>query len=49
MTDQILPEERRHEILNILSQEGKLTVPDLSKRLAVSVDAIRRNYTGLNR
>lgn len=47
MTDHILPEERRSEILNILLEEGKLTVPDLSKRLQVSVDTIRRDLIEL--
>lgn len=43
----VLPEERRHEILNILSKEGKLTVPDLSRVLNVSVDTIRRDLKEL--
>ena len=47
MTDQILPEERRSKILNILSEDGKLTVPGLSKRLQVSVDTIRRDLIEL--
>ncbi len=43
----VLPEERRHEILNILAKEGKLTVPDLSRVLNVSVDTIRRDLKEL--
>ena len=43
----VLPEERRHEILNILAKEGKLTVPDLSRVLSVSVDTIRRDLKEL--
>lgn len=43
MTIHVLPEERRYEILKILNQEGKLTVPNLSGRLNVSVDTIRRD------
>jgi DeoR/GlpR family transcriptional regulator of sugar metabolism len=43
----VLPEERRHEILAILAKEGKLTVPDLSRVLNVSVDTIRRDLKEL--
>ncbi len=43
----VLPEERRHEILNILAKEGKLTVPELSRVLNVSVDTIRRDLKEL--
>jgi len=47
MKRQTLPEERRAEICDILSLEGKLTVPDLSKRLNVSIDTIRRDLIEL--
>lgn len=47
MNDHILPEERRLKILNILSEEGKLTVTDLSRVLNVSVDTIRRDLRDL--
>ncbi len=43
----VLPEERRHEILNILAKDGKLTVPDLSRVLKVSVDTVRRDLNEL--
>jgi DeoR/GlpR family transcriptional regulator of sugar metabolism len=43
----VLPEERRHEILNILAKEGKLTVPELSRVLNVSVDTVRRDLKEL--
>ncbi len=43
----VLPEERRHGILNILAKEGKLNVPDLSRVLNVSVDTIRRDLKEL--
>jgi len=45
----VLPEERRHKILNILAKEGKLTVPDLSRVLNVSVDTIRRDLKELEK
>jgi len=38
-----LPEERRASIVEILNEEGKVTAPDLSRRLDVSVDTIRRD------
>jgi len=38
-----LPEERRTSIVEILNEEGKVTAPDLSRRLDVSVDTIRRD------
>ena len=47
MKSHVLPEERRCEILNILAKEGKLTVPELSRVLAVSVDTIRRDLKEL--
>ena len=47
MTNQPLPEERRQHILHILMQEGKVTAPDLSKRLSVSEDTIRRDLKDL--
>ncbi|MFW5488230.1 MAG: DeoR/GlpR family DNA-binding transcription regulator [Desulfovibrio sp.] len=38
-----LPEERRQSILEILQREGKIATPDLSRRLGVSIDTIRRD------
>lgn len=49
MKSHVLPEERRHKILNILTREGKLTVPDLSRVLNVSVDTVRRDLKELER
>lgn len=42
-----LPEERRSHIVEILQTEGKVTAPDLSQRLNVSVDTIRRDLIHL--
>lgn len=42
-----LPEERRARIVKILNKEGKVTPPDLSQRLGVSVDTIRRDLIHL--
>lgn len=47
MKKQEFPEERRAEIIKILSSEGALKVPDLSERLQVSVDTIRRDLIEL--
>lgn len=47
MNTQILPEERRSQILSILLEERKLAVPDLSNRLHVSIDTIRRDLIEL--
>lgn len=49
MTSDFLPEERRQQILNILTQEGKVTAPDLSQRLDVSEDTIRRDLKDLEK
>lgn len=43
----MLPEERRTKILEILTVEGKVTVQDLSQRLSISVDTIRRDLKEL--
>ena len=42
-----LPEERRQQILKILTAEGKVTVPGLAERLSASVDTIRRDLKEL--
>lgn len=42
-----LPEERRGRIIEILNKEGKVTPPDLSRRLGVSVDTVRRDLIHL--
>lgn len=47
MTNFTLPDERRIEILAILANEGRIKVPDLSRRLDVSVDTIRRDLIEL--
>lgn len=44
-----LPEERRSQIAKILLEEGKVTAMDLSRRLDVSVDTIRRDLIQLER
>ena len=44
-----LPEERRQHILHILMQEGKVTAPNLSERLGVSEDTIRRDLKDLEK
>jgi len=43
----LLAEERRHYILDALLQEGKVRATDLSARLAVSEDTIRRDLRDL--
>lgn len=47
MTVFALPEERRQQIIHMLMQEGKVTAPDLSERLSVSADTIRRDLKDL--
>ena len=49
MTKQTLPEERRQQIVRILRQEGKVTAADLSERLIVSEDTIRRDLKDLEK
>ncbi len=49
MIDQTLPEERRQQIIHILLQEGKVTAPNLSERLGVSEDTIRRDLKDLEK
>lgn len=44
----VLPEERRQQILLILHQEGKVTAANLSDRLGVSEDTIRRDLKELD-
>jgi DeoR/GlpR family transcriptional regulator of sugar metabolism len=44
-----LPEERRTRIVEILNEEGKVTPLDLSQRLDVSVDTIRRDLIHLEK
>lgn len=43
----LLTDERRREILRILAEEGRVVLPDLSTRLAVSVATARRDATAL--
>ncbi|WCN39277.1 DeoR/GlpR family DNA-binding transcription regulator [Aneurinibacillus uraniidurans] len=43
----ILPEERKHEILNELKSIGKVKVVDLAKQFNVSEETIRRDLTML--
>lgn len=49
MTAQTLPEERRQQIIHILMQEGKVTAANLSERLGVSEDTIRRDLKDLEK
>ncbi|MBN2527560.1 MAG: DeoR/GlpR transcriptional regulator [Deltaproteobacteria bacterium] len=49
MVTTYLPEERRSRIATILSEEGKVTAQDLSRRLGVSADTIRRDLIQLER
>jgi DeoR/GlpR family transcriptional regulator of sugar metabolism len=44
-----LPEERRSQIAQILREEGKVTAVDLSARLGVSADTIRRDLIHLEK
>jgi DeoR/GlpR family transcriptional regulator of sugar metabolism len=40
--EEVFPLERRQLILDVLRQEGKVVAADLTGRLKVSVDTIRR-------
>lgn len=45
----MLKEERQQKILNILNTERKVIAKDLSNRLQVSEDTIRRDLNDLSR
>jgi DeoR/GlpR family transcriptional regulator of sugar metabolism len=46
---EIFPSERRQRILGLLQQEGKVVTADLTTRLKVSIDTIRRDLNQLAR
>jgi DeoR/GlpR family transcriptional regulator of sugar metabolism len=46
---EIFPTERRQRILGLLKQEGKVVTADLTARLKVSIDTIRRDLNQLAR
>jgi DeoR/GlpR family transcriptional regulator of sugar metabolism len=46
---EIFPSERRQRILGLLQQEGKVVTADLTARLKVSIDTIRRDLNQLAR
>src|ERR1700676_143962 len=45
--EEIFPSERRQLILGVLRQEGKVVAADLTGRLKVSIDTIRRDLNQL--
>jgi DeoR/GlpR family transcriptional regulator of sugar metabolism len=45
--EEIFPSERRQMILDVLEQEGKVVAAELTNRLKVSVDTIRRDLNQL--
>lgn len=45
--DSALPEQRRHLLLELLARDGKIVAADISRRLDVSEDTIRRDLNEL--
>ena len=43
-----LPDERRRHLLSLLSSEGKLVITELSRRLSISGDTLRRDLQELS-
>src|ERR1700737_2349925 len=46
---EIFPSERRQRILSLLQQEGKVVTAELTSRLKVSIDTVRRDLNQLAR
>jgi DeoR/GlpR family transcriptional regulator of sugar metabolism len=47
ISEEIFPSERRQKILSVLQQEGKVVAAELTGRLKVSIDTVRRDLNQL--